>query len=544
MTSSASKDLRSQVAELIVVRASGHCSDRERRYPQWELSNSELKALLRDGIGGVILLGGSCTELWHRCNTLKNWAVQPLLLCADVEEGVGQRFDGGTWLVPPLALGLLYKTDQERAITLAEHYGRCTGHEAQACGLNWVLAPVCDVNNNPANPVINVRAWGEDPSTVSALACAFHRGLKETGVLGCAKHFPGHGDTTVDSHLDLPVLDHSLERLEQLELKPFEALIKDDIASVMTAHLLMKSLDSQQPATLSSHVIKQLLRNQLGYNGLVVTDALVMEAITKRYDPAEAAVQAFCAGSDLILMPADANAAIDGLCHAIQSGRIPLEDVKNSQQRRRLALKKLNQITSNEKHQQLQPFQRDEDYLVMKEMVTATIKVYRPHSITAKGGGVNLIRTDGVLPSSVLTSQSAALTMPTAVRFEPLICHHHGISPWQDDPKEPLALERLPNGPVLLQLFIRGNPFNGNRADQEPWGAAIQQLQRRRRLAGLVIYGSPYVWDVLVKLVEPHIPTAFSPAQTLEAQTQMMHLMLEPKGINSTERPINQGFTD
>ena len=178
------------------MRASGHLSDQQRRYPQWELPNSELQRLLRDGVGGVILLGGSAVELQQRTQQLQGWSQQQLLVCADVEEGVGQRFDGASWLVPPLALGRLHQRDPELALNLSKRYGLCAGAQARRCGLNWVLGPVCDVNNNAANPVINVRAWGEDPNTASSLAVAFQLGLKQAGVLGCAKHFPGHGDTS------------------------------------------------------------------------------------------------------------------------------------------------------------------------------------------------------------------------------------------------------------------------------------------------------------------------------------------------------------
>lgn len=156
-------ELREAVAQLLVVRASGHATDRQRRYPRWELSNHSLEQLLGIGVGGVILLGGTATELRERCRTLQGWARRSLLLCADVEEGVGQRFEGASWLVPPMALGRLHRREPKRAVQLAEAYGRCCGKQAKRCGLNWVLAPVCDVNSNPNNPVINVRAWGEDP---------------------------------------------------------------------------------------------------------------------------------------------------------------------------------------------------------------------------------------------------------------------------------------------------------------------------------------------------------------------------------------------
>ena len=317
-----SAELRRQLAQLLVVRGSGFGRDSQRRYPRWELTNAELKQLLELGVGGMILLGGSAEDLRLRCAQLQRWAQQPLLLCADVEEGVGQRFEGASWLVPPLALGRLHGNDPARAVELAERYGSCCGRQAQQLGLNWVLGPVCDVNNNPANPVINVRAWGESPESAGALAAAFVRGCQGEGVLACAKHFPGHGDTTSDSHLELPLIPHSRERLDAVELPPFRAAIEADVASVMTAHLQLPALDRAHLATLSPAVLSTLLRQDLDFQGLVVTDALVMDAITNTYGAAEAAVLAFEAGADLILMPADATAALEGLAEAVESGRI------------------------------------------------------------------------------------------------------------------------------------------------------------------------------------------------------------------------------
>ena len=138
MSSPPTDSLRRHIAELVVVRASGYLDDQQRRYPRWELSNAELQRLLQEGVGGVILLGGSASDLQQRTRLLQSWANQPLLFCADVEEGVGQRFEGASWLVPPLALGRLHQQDPEQALALAERYGRCTGEQARRCGLNWV----------------------------------------------------------------------------------------------------------------------------------------------------------------------------------------------------------------------------------------------------------------------------------------------------------------------------------------------------------------------------------------------------------------------
>ena len=533
MNSPASSNLRRQVAELLVLRASGHLSDHQRRYPQWELPNSTLQRLLQEGVGGVILLGGTAVELQQRTQQLQGWSSQRLLFCADVEEGVGQRFEGASWLVPPLALGRLYRDDPELAMALSERYGRCTGEQARRCGLNWVLGPVCDVNNNPANPVINVRAWGEDPSSASALAVAFLRGLSQADVLGCAKHFPGHGDTASDSHLDLPVLPHSRERLEQVELPPFRAAIAAGIDSVMTAHLLLPELDPQQPATLSKAVLTDLLRRQMGFNGLVVTDALVMEAISARHGAAEAAVLAFEAGADLILMPADADAAIDGLCAGFNSGRLPLERLEESRQRRAHALQSIPISAPSG------PIVTAADQALEAELVRHSLTIR--DAVVRADAGINLVRVDSLLPgAAALSGWSPALRIPETQGFRSVVLHGEGLSPWSGQPEAPLALEGLGNGPVMLQLFLRGNPFRAGRDAQEPWAAAIQQLIALNRLAGVVIYGSPYLWESLQAILPSGCPAAYSAGQMQEAQRQVLTALFP------TSSPAGGGgaFTD
>jgi beta-glucosidase len=455
---------------------------------------------------------------------LRRWSDQPLLLCADVEEGVGQRFEGASWLVPPLALGRLYQGKPQLALDLAERYGLCTGYQARRCGLNWVLGPVCDVNNNPANPVINVRAWGEDATTAGALAAAFQRGLSRTGVLGCAKHFPGHGDTSGDSHLDLPVLPHSKERLADVELPPFKEVITAGVDSVMTAHLLLPELDPNHPATLSKTVLTKLLRNDLRFKGLVVTDALVMEAITKRYGSAEAAVLAFEAGADLILMPADADAAIKGLCEAFRSGLLPKQRLEDSRQRRHQALRRSHQHHPNDSSQ-VTPIPSESERQLEQELVTACLHLQPGIGINTSQG-INLIRVDGIVSCPFLSGTAPALRLPEAEGFKSLVIHSEGLSPWQPQQESPLALDRLGEGPVLLQLFIRGNPFRGTQDSSEPWLAAVQQLQKVDRLAGLVVYGSPYVWEQLRTVLKPDIPAAYSPGQMPEAQLQVLKTLL------------------
>ncbi len=518
-------DLARLIHALLVVRTSGRLADHQRGYPRWELANAPLRRLLEAGLGGVILLGGSAAELALRCAQLRRWADQPLLLCADVEEGVGQRFDGATWLVPPLALGRLFNREPERATALAERYGRCTGRDARAVGLNWVLAPVCDVNNNPANPVINVRAWGEDPASAGTLAAAFLRGVQAEGVLSCAKHFPGHGDTSSDSHLTLPLLPHSRERLARMELPPFERAIAAGVASVMTAHLMLPALDGERPATLSRPVLTGLLRQELGFAGLIVTDALVMEAITGRYGAGEAAVLALEAGADLVLMPADADAAVGAIAAAVQAGRLDREALEASAERRRRALAR---VAAGARAANPEAAATPDQALAL-ELVRSSLEA-TPAGPQAPGPpGVNLIRLDSALAAAFLPPTAAAVALPEARGWRTLLVEGRSPSPWSGEAGAPLALERLGPGPVLLQLFVRGNPFRGSADSAEPWAAALGQLVACNRLAGLVVYGSPYLWEELRPLLPPGVAGVYSPGQMPLAQAEALgKLSFEP----------------
>ena len=537
------------VAALLVVRASGHPADGQRRYPRWELDNASLRRLLQRGVGGVILLGGSAAELRLRTRQLAAWASEPLLLCADVEEGVGQRFEGASWLVPPLALARIHASDPALALDLARRYGACTGREARQLGLNWVLAPVCDVNNNPANPVINVRAWGEDPATAGALAAAFCRGAQAEGVLTCAKHFPGHGDTASDSHLELPLLPHSRARLEAVELPPFRDAIEADVAAVMTAHLLLPALDADHPATLSRAVLTGLLRQELGFEGLIVTDALVMEAIAGRYGASEAAVLALEAGADLVLMPGDADGAIDAVVAAVHSGRLSLERLQASLRRRRLALGRCPAGDAPTAPAPLGPLSNGPsapDQALALELVQRSLE-HQGRGPVRSGPGVNLIRLDNSLGCPFLPVGAPALALPAAAGLRACLIDGQGPSPWSGDGEAPLALERLGDGPVLLQLFVRGNPFRGRADGPDPWPAVIRQLQAAGRLAGLAVYGSPYAWQALQPLLDPGLPAAWSPGQMALAQGELLgRLGFGPKASGGTASgtAVGTDFTD
>jgi beta-N-acetylhexosaminidase len=251
-------------------------------------------------------------------NQLQAQSKLPLLIGADFERGTAMRLDEGTSF--PTAMALAAAGDTKDAYTM----GKITALEARAVGIQWIYAPDADVNNNPGNPIINTRSFGEDPARVAEFVTAFVKGVQENGGLATAKHFPGHGDTAADSHIDLPVIHADRERLEHLELVPFRAAIAAGAGSVMTAHLSIPALepDSNTPATLSHNILTGLLRDELGFEGLVVTDAMDMGGITVRFAPGEAAVRAVAAGADALLMPPVPDAAFEALQAAVKSGRI------------------------------------------------------------------------------------------------------------------------------------------------------------------------------------------------------------------------------
>ena len=262
-------------------------------------------------------------------NRLQAISALPLLNSADFETGVGFRIGGATTFPRAMAFGA---AGDDR---LAFEAGRITALEARALGIHVNFAPVVDVNNNPRNPVINTRSFGENPAGVARLAAAYVRGLTEGGMIATVKHFPGHGDTDVDSHLGLPLIAHPRERLDRVELPPFRAGIDAGAAAVMTSHIELPSLepDPARPATLSRRIVTDLLRGELGFDGIIYTDSMRMRGVTDLMSASEAAVGAIAAGHDVVLHSPDDAAAFDGLKQAVEHGEISAARVDASVRR-------------------------------------------------------------------------------------------------------------------------------------------------------------------------------------------------------------------
>ncbi len=271
--------------------------------------------LLNPAYGNVIL--GQPLALASTLNRLQAISPVPLLTSADFEYGAGMRIGGATRFPRAMALGAAGDAQ------LAFESGRITAIEGRAMGVHLNFAPVADVNNNARNPVINTRSFGEDPATVGTLVSAYVRGLQQGGMIATLKHFPGHGDTEVDSHLGLPIITHPRERLEQTELPPFLAGIAAGADAVMVAHIELPALDPEKgPATFSRPVTTGLLRRDLAFGGLIVTDSMKMSAITRMASPGQAAVKAVQAGADLVLDSPDPVAAFTAVRAAVETGQI------------------------------------------------------------------------------------------------------------------------------------------------------------------------------------------------------------------------------
>lgn len=330
----AAMPLRDQVAQMVMIWVLGdYTSTTDSSYIL------ALDGVREHKVGGVIMSLGSPIEVAEKVNALQRAAAVPLLVASDVEPGLG-RLEGGvfapgsllagsaTVLPSNMAIGATRRLEHARAV------GHITGEESRAVGIHLAFAPTADVNNNPSNPVINVRSFGEDPLLVAAMTAAFVEGVQEAGVAATLKHFPGHGDTDVDSHNALPVIRASRERLDAIELVPFRAAIDAGVAAVMSAHIALPRITRDSvPATLTPSILTGLLRDTLGFQGLVLTDAMDMRGVANGYGVPESSVLAVQAGADVLLMPPNVPLAISAVVEAVERGAIPRARIEASVRR-------------------------------------------------------------------------------------------------------------------------------------------------------------------------------------------------------------------
>ena len=308
--------LEERIGQLMMVAAYSNKGQAHR--------NAILRLVKKHGVGGLIFFQGGPHRQLKLTNLYQQSAEVPLLIGMDAEWGLAMRLDSTMAFPKQMTLGAV----QDRS--LIKRMGQHIGRQCRRLGVHINFAPVVDVNNNPQNPVIHMRSFGEKPEAVAKKANAYLNGLQQAGVIGVAKHFPGHGDTDQDSHKSLPVLDHSKSRLRQTELLPFRAAIEEQVGGIMSGHLAVPSLtrSSRKPASVSPTLINGLLKDSMGYKGLVFTDALNMKGVTQQYGPAQVAVEAFKAGNDVLLYPEAVPRAIDKIKIALSNGNITKQSLE------------------------------------------------------------------------------------------------------------------------------------------------------------------------------------------------------------------------
>ena len=445
---------------------------------------------------------------------LQRLAKIPLLVSADLEAGAGMRFDDVT--MGPWAMAVGATGDP----SLEERRSRLTAMAARAIGIHQIYAPVADVNVNPDNPVINVRSYGEEPADVSRFVIAAVKGFQEGGVLATLKHFPGHGDTAVDSHRTLPVLAVGRQRLDAVELVPFVAGIKAGARSVMVAHIALPAIDPTPapplregakdveyaatpkevsaeptvPATLSAPVVTELLRNQLGFTGLVVTDAMWMNGVAAYYEPGEAAVRAILAGDDMVLIKSDADVAVKAVIAAVKSGRISEKKINDAVERI-LAEKKVLEISAKP----------GPDMAAIPKLVGSPGEealeeeiARRALTLVREEAGALPIRKEAKLLSLVvadeatLTGPAGPLTAELKGRFPALKSVRLDPRSTPDEVKAAVDAARESDA-VLVSLFVRARSGQGPISVPESAKAAVPQILALGKPVSAVAFGSPYL---------------------------------------------------
>ena len=327
--------LRERVAQLVWPSVFGDYVSGDS--PQWRRLTEYVE---QEKVGGFTISVGSPMEVAAKLNGLQSMSKVPLLVGADLEAGAGFRARGGYFVPNAIDLGGAVVFPPEmglgatRDTTLAYEQGRLTALEGRALGIHIAYAPVLDVNNNPANPVINTRSYSEDPALAARMGVAFIHGLQDHGMIATGKHFPGHGDTGVNSHLALPVVTASRSRLDTLELVPFRAAVNSGVGAIMSFHGAMPALDSSGvPGTLSPKVVTGLLRGEMGFRGIIISDAMDMRGVLDQFGAEEAAKRAIAAGIDVLIQPLDVSKTIDAVLAGINEGRYTQARIDSSVRR-------------------------------------------------------------------------------------------------------------------------------------------------------------------------------------------------------------------
>lgn len=485
--------VREKAAQLIMPWVTG-------AWAAWDDSTLASTVRLVDslGVGGVVISIGTPGDVVLKLNHLQRQARIPLLVAADFEYGTAFRLAGGTGF--PTNMGVGASGSEADAYAM----GRILAEEGRALGVHLGFTPVADINNNPDNPIINTRSFGGDPALVGRLVAAQIRGMQDHGMIATAKHFPGHGDTSTDSHIGLPVVTSDWARLSQAELAPFRAAVAAGVGAVMSAHVALPAIDSGRlrPATMVPEILTGILRDSLGFHGLIVTDALDMGGVINGYGRDEAAVQALLAGADVLLMPPDPVAAVEAIANAVVDGRVSearldasvrrvliLKEQLGLFQRRTVDPEKLGEVMARRAFVEAADSASTRSLVLLRDAdgVIAALRA-GPRRITLVSYGESNWATAGTTLAGELRRQGHQVT---GVRLSP------ASGPASYDSA---ARALSPGGVTLVAASVRVASGKGSVVMPDPLAALISHADQTGPTL-LISLGSPY----LIRQV-PHVP--------------------------------------
>lgn len=485
-------NLRHAVAQMVMPRIEG------KQLPD-PAYRAAMAALAQEGIGGFILFGGDIDATPRHLAELQAKAEYPLLISSDVERGLGQQLEGGTRFPSQRAVASAVKRGSNKDSDLLTAMLDAVRTETRAAGIHVVFSPVMDVNNNPDNPIICTRSFGEDPETVEWFGRRYIRGLQHPGkdghldLLACAKHFPGHGDTDQDSHAVLPVIRADRARLNRVELPPFREAVKDGVGMVMIAHLLVPALDPTKPVTFSKKTVTALLREGMDFEGIIISDALDMGALAGEYSQEEIAVRAVEAGMDILLHPVDARVTIDAVVKAVQEERLTEQRIHESVERIMIAKKQLGLFERNERktgridygsHQELAA-------LIGSKGLALVRGNKKKLSFDSRNG----------VACFVLDDDSRGMGAP----FSKALMHHFGtmnaltLTPDTSDAGMREHLDPGSSGAVVIAIFSKISASKGRSGISPKLRDAAFEILRRAKAAGkrsaVISFDSPYILE-------------------------------------------------
>ena len=477
--------LREKIGQMVMVRMSGE-------FQNWNDPRFlELRRHIEENhLGGFILFRGEANSIAALTNELQRMSKHPLLFAADYERGLRMQLRTGTPFTTNMGVGA---TGDVQA---AYRQGKIIAEEMRAIGVNWLFAPVADINNNPDNPVINIRSFGASPERVGEFVSALAKGVRDGGALATLKHFPGHGDTATDSHIGLSIVPVDKQRIEAVELVPFKMGIGSGVDAVMTAHLAMPKVTGDEvPGTLNPKITTDILRKELGFNGIVTTDAMEMGAIKKTYSDERSVVMAVKAGADIVLLPSDARKTIDSIEAAVKSGELTEERI-NESVRRLLSAKYRLGLTQN----------RLVDLAKVNQLMEKPENVREANQTAEKS--ITLLRNgDNILP---MTAEKANKTLFVVIAAD-------------DEPIEGVALmpeiaRRAPRAKIIrldprtiseeysaavkqaadydaivIAPFVKRAALKGTVALPENQTNFVRQMLALNKPVAVVAFGSPYL---------------------------------------------------